>query len=45
MIPSVIWVISKIPSVDANGAASENHNLDIRIKNIKVTINAETLWE
>ena len=42
-MPSVIWVISKMPSVDANGAASENHNLDIRIKNIRATISAETL--
>jgi len=32
-----------MPNVEASGAAFENHNLDIRIKNTTVTINAETL--
>ena len=45
MIPSVIWVNNNIPKVEAKGAASENHNLDINTKNINVTKRAEILCE
>ena len=45
IMPRLIWVKRRTPRVDAKGAAFENHSLDIRIKNTKVTINAETLWE
>ena len=43
IIPSVIWVNSNIPRVEARGAASENHSRDISIKNIKVTRRADIL--
>ena len=45
VIPNAIWVRRRIPRVEASGAASENHSLDISIRNINVTNIAETLWE
>ena len=43
IIPKVICVSNNIPRVEARGAASENHSLDISIKNIKVTRRADIL--
>ena len=45
IIPKVICVSNNIPRVEANGAASENHSLDIKIKNVSVTKIAVTLCE